>query len=151
MKQPKKLLIVLLSVLVLTLALACGGGGTPVPMSDIPVYDGTTPTAAGDNALVDLVVESMEEAAAGEDVTMETQAYGLPDGTTWDDIKSFYNDELADTDWEPADELSDESTEEFKSIGWQRGPASSEQLLVVAFLPDIFGEGATMIVMLFSE
>jgi hypothetical protein len=150
MKQHKKILIVSLSVLVLMLALACGGGGTPVPMSDIPIYDGATPTAAGDNPLVDLVVESMEEAATGEDVTMETQAYGLPDGTTWDDIKSFYNDKLKDSDWKLADELSDES-EEFKSIGWQRGPASSEQLLVIAYLPDIFDEGATMIVMLFSE
>jgi hypothetical protein len=150
-KRQKKVLIISLSTLVLTLTLACGGGGTPVPMSDVPIYDGAAPTTTGDNALVDLVVESMEEAVAGEDITMETQAYGLPDGTAWGDVKSFYNDELEGTDWKPADELSDESTEEFKSIGWQRGGAASEQLLVVGYLPDLFGDGATLIVMLFSE
>jgi hypothetical protein len=151
MKQHKKILIVSLSVLVLTLALACGGGGTPVPMSDIPIYDGATSTAAGDAPLVDLVVQSMEDAVAGENITMETKTYALPDGATWSDVKGFYNDKLEGTDWKPAAELSDESVEEFKTIGWQRGPASSEQLLVVAYLPDLFGESATLIIMLFSE
>jgi hypothetical protein len=150
MKQ-KNVLIVSLSILVLALALACGGGGTPVPMSDVPIYDGATSTTAGDDPLVDLVVQSMEDAVAGENITMETKTYALPDGTTWGDVKSFYDAELEGTDWEPAAELSDESIEEFKTIGWQRGGAASEQLLVVAYLPDLFDEGATMIVMLFSE
>jgi hypothetical protein len=82
---------------------------------------------------------------------METKAYALPDGASWADVKSFYGNELKGTDWKSAAELSDESTDEFKTIGWQRGPASSEQLLVVAYLPDPFGEGATLIIMLFSE
>lgn len=151
MKQHKKVFIVSLSVLVLALALACGGGGTPVSMSDIPVYDGATPTATGDDPLVDMVIESMEEAVAGENITMETKAYALPDGVTWSDVKGFYTDELEGTDWKSADELSDESVEEFKTIGWQRGGMSSEQLLVVGYLPDLFGDGATLIVMLFSE
>jgi hypothetical protein len=151
MKQHKKVLIVSLGVLVLLLALACGGSSTPVPMSDVPVYDGATPTSAGDDPLVDMVIEEMEKAVADENITMETKAYGLPDDTTWSDIKSFYNAKLEGTDWKSADELSDESVEEFKTIGWQRGPASSEQLLVVGFLPDLFGDGATLIVMLFSE
>jgi hypothetical protein len=151
MKQRKKILIVSLSVLVLALALACGGSSTPVPISDIPIYDGATSTAAGDDPLVDLVVKSMEEAVADEAITMETKPYALPDGTTWNDVKDFYNNKLEGTDWKSAAELSDESTEEFKTIGWQRGPASSEQLLVVGYLPDLFGEGATLIIMLFSE
>jgi hypothetical protein len=150
MKQ-KKVMIVSLSILVLALALACGGGGTPVPMSDVPIYDGATSTTAGDDPLVDLVVQSMEDAVAGENITMETKTYALPDSVTWSDVKGFYNDKLEGTDWKPAAELSDESVEEFKTIGWQRGPATSEQLLVVAYLPDLFDEGATMIVMLFSE
>jgi hypothetical protein len=82
---------------------------------------------------------------------VETKPYALPDGASWNDVKGFYSDKLEGTDWKPAAELSDESTEEFKTIGWQRGPASSEQLLVVAYLPDLFGDGATLIVMLFSE
>jgi hypothetical protein len=151
MKQHKKILIISLNVLVLTLALACGGGGTPVPMSDIPIYDGATSTAAGDDPLVDLVVQSMEDAVAGENIAMETKTYALPEDASWDDIKSFYSDKLEGTDWKAAAELSDESTEEFKTIGWQRGGAASEQLLIVAYLPDLFGDGATMIIMLFSE
>jgi hypothetical protein len=151
MKRHKKILIVSLGTLVLALALACGGGGTPVPMSDIPVYDGATPTAAGDDPMVDLVVESMEGAVAGENITMETNTYVLPDDATWSDVKSFYDNQLEGSDWESAAELSDDSLEEFKTIGWQRGGAASEQLLVVAFLPDLFGDGATLIVMLFSE
>jgi hypothetical protein len=151
MKQHRKILIVSLSVLVLALALACGGGGTPVPMSEVPVYDGATSIAAGDDALVDLVVQEMEKAVAGENISMETKTYALPDDATWDDVKSFYSDKLDGTDWKSAAELSDESTEEFKTIGWQRGPASSEQLLVVGYLPNLFGDGATLIIMLFSE
>jgi hypothetical protein len=151
MKRHKKILTISLSVTILALALACGGGGTPVPMSDIPVYDGATSTTAGDDPLVDLVVESMEEAVAGENITMETNTYALPDDATWSDVKSFYNDKLEGSDWKSAAELSDESLDEFKTIGWQRGGAASEQLLVVAYLPDLFGEGATLIIMLFSE
>jgi hypothetical protein len=93
----------------------------------------------------------MEKAIADENITLETKTYALPDDATWGDIKSFYSEKLAGTDWKSADELSDESAEEFKTIGWQRGPASSEQLLVVGYLPDLFGDGATLIVMLFSE
>jgi hypothetical protein len=148
MKRHKRTLIVSLGILIL--ALACGRGGTPVAMRDVPIYDGATPTAAGDKPLVDLVVKSMEEAIAGEEITMETNTYTLPEGATWGDVKSFYTDQLESTDWEPADELSDESIDEFKTIGWQRG-AASKQLLVVAYLPDLFGEGATLITMLFSE
>ena len=151
MKRQKKILIVSLSTLVLLLALACGGGGTPVAMSDVPVYTGATATTAGDDPLVDLVVESMEEVAAGENITMETKTYALPEGTTWDDIKSFYNNQLEGTDWKSSAELTDESTEEFQTIGWERGGAASEQLLVVGYLPDLFGDGAKLIVMLFSE
>lgn len=151
MKQHKKIVIVSLGTLVLALALACGGGGTPVPMSDVPVYDGATSTTTGDDPMVDLVIESMEAAVAGENITMETKAYALPDDATWGDVKDFYNDRLEGTDWKPADELTDESTEEFKTVGWQRGGMSSEQLLVVGYLPDLFGDGATLIVMLFTE
>ena len=150
MKQRKRILIASLSVLVLALALACGGG-SPVSMSDVPIYDGASLTTAGDDPLVDMVVESMEEAVAGEEITMETKTYDLPEGTTWSDVKSFYNTNLEDSDWKSAEELSDESMEEFKSIGWQRGSLNKEQLLVVCYLPDLFDEGATMIVMLFSE
>ena len=151
MTSNQKTLIVSLSVLVLTLSLACIGSSEPVAMGDIPIYDGATTVTAGDDPLVDLVIESMKESAAGEDISMETGTYALPSGTSWDDVKTFYTDQLKDSDWEPADELSDES-EDFKTLGWQRGPAYQEQLLVVAYLPDIFGkDAATLIVMLFSE
>jgi hypothetical protein len=146
----QKILTVSLNILILSLALACIGGGTPVAISDIPVYAGATATKAGDDPLVDMVVESMKEATSGEDITMETKTYALPDDATWDDVKNFYTDKLAGSDWKPADELTDES-EEFKTIGWQRGPSYKEQLLIIAYLPDILGEGATMVIMLFTE
>ena len=149
MKRHKRIMIASLSVLVLALALACGGG-SPVSMSDVPVYDGASPTTAGDDPMVDMVIELMEENIAGEEITMETKTFSLPDGTAWGDVKSFYNDKLEDTDWESAEELSNES-DEFKSVGWQRGSLNNEQLLIVCYLPDLLSDGATMIVMLFSE
>lgn len=151
MKRQKKILIVSLNVLILLLALACGGGGTPAAMSDVPIYTGATPIEAGDDFLVDLLVQSMEEAVAGESITMETKSYALPEDTSLDNIKSFYDTQLEGTDWKPSEELTDDTTEEFQTIGWQRGGMASEQLLIVGYLPDLLGDGAKLVIMLFSE
>jgi hypothetical protein len=148
MKRQRTILIVSLGVLIL--AVACCRGNTPVVMSDILVYPGVTATEAGDDPLVDAVVANMKETASSKNIATEIKTYNLPDGATWDDVKGFYDEKLEGTDWEFADELTEDS-EEFKTIGWQRGPSYKEQLLVVAYLPDIFGEGATLIIMLFTE
>lgn len=147
MKQQKKVLIVSLSLVVLMLALACGGS-EPVPMSDIPVYDGATVIGTGDNPDVDVLIESLEsEAAADENVTAEFKVYTLPPNTTWDDVKSFYTDELADTDWKLSDEIL-QDTEAFKMIGWER----TKQGLGVGYVPaGILEEDSVLLIMLATE
>jgi hypothetical protein len=69
---------------------------------------------------------------------------------SWDDIKTYYNRELAGTDWTVEDELTTES-EVISTIGWGRGSGSSEQALIVGHVVDVLGEGAFMIIGLFSE
>ena len=145
-----KVSIISLSILILALALACGGGGTPVPMSDIPVYSDAEPIADVDDSFeASMVIGSMEAAFAGEDVTLDTQAYSLASDTTWNDVKSFYTDNISG-DWKAEDEFTDEG-EDFNSLGWHRGSGANEQVLLIAYVPGIFEEGTTLVVLLISE
>lgn len=153
MKQHKRVFVPLLATLVLLWALACGGSSTaPAAMSDVPVYPGVTSAEIGDNAIADLMVEEMKKAlATQEGATVDFDMYTLPADATWDAVKSFYDAELADTDWKPAEELSQEA-EGVYVTGWQRGALASQQALAIIYVPDLFGGGsASLIVMLASE
>jgi len=151
MKRYNRVAVSLFAVVVLVWALACTGS-EPVTMADIPVYPDATLIESGDDPIVDMLVAAMEEgmAESGEDVNVEFKTYGLGSGVSWDDIKSFYEDELAGTDWETDPELSEDSAE-LGMVGWLRGSGASEQGLLVAYVADIFGDGATLLIVLVSE
>ncbi|MCI0398665.1 MAG: hypothetical protein L0332_19650 [Chloroflexi bacterium] len=112
-------------ILLALVGLACGAS-EPVAFSDIPVFPGATPSAPGQNVFGDSLVDAMESAAEGELTTPETQLYIVPAGTAWSDVRSFYETELADTDWEAAAELTQEDPT-FSTAGWTRGSGASEQ------------------------
>jgi hypothetical protein len=154
MRPEKRIFVFLLGALVLLWALACGGSSAaPVAMADVPVYSGAAPVERGGNVMVDAIVESLEESAgdmASEGGAIETGLYSLPAGATWADVKSFYDAELADTDWEPEPEFTDES-EAFSSTGWTRGSGANEQALLVMVVADPLEGGAYMVTMLLSE
>jgi hypothetical protein len=150
MKRYKRISVFFFGILVLLWAMACGGTATPVSMGDIPVYPGATSAEAGEGTLVGIVIDTMEETAGTEDINLESKVYALPADATWSDVKSFYTDEIADTDWKATEEFAQE-TEGFSSIGWERGSGANEQVLVIALVTDPLEGGTFVIIMLFSS
>lgn len=138
----------LLGALVGLLLLACGT--EPVMISDVPVYPGAEPMAGGQSQMADELAGIIRNSAGGEGVGVEINLYSLSAEISWDDIKTYYNRELAGTDWTAEDQLTTES-EVISTVGWGRGRGASEQALIVGHVVDVRGEGAFMIVGLFSE
>jgi hypothetical protein len=138
----------LLGAFVGFLLLACGT--EPVMMGDVPVYPGAEPMAGGQSQMADELANIIRNSAGGEGVGVEINLYSLPADISWEDIKGYYGRELASTDWTVEDELTTES-EVISTIGWGRGRGASEQALIVGHVVDVLGEGAFMIIGLFSE
>jgi hypothetical protein len=138
-----------LPILVLLLAALACGGSDPVTMADIPVFTDAVQMEAGQSTMADLVADSLQQTAGQEGISTETLIYGVPAGTTWDSIKSFYSGQLGG-DWTEDSELA-ESAEGFQTTGWTRGGLASEQALVVALVDDPLAGQSFLIVGLFSE
>jgi hypothetical protein len=140
--------LILVGILAATLTAACGT--EPVSLSDVPVYPGAQPMDRGQNEFADQMVDAIKESSGKENVATELKLYSLPVGETWSDVTGFYSTELADSDWQAQQDLTEES-EIFNSLGWTRGGGASEQALVVGHIADVTGDGAFLILMLFSE
>ena len=100
----KSRLALLMTLLIALLALvACGKD--PATLSDIPAYEGATALQAGQDPVADTLVQNMEQDASlranlGVGGSIEQMAYRLPDGATWEQVKSFYDKELGADGWE---------------------------------------------------
>jgi hypothetical protein len=132
----------------LLVALA-GCGAPPATFADIPVHPSLAPLERGANTLADTVATSLEGSLA-ERGKVELKLYSVPDTVLWEEIDGFYTEALTDSDWKAADDLRQESAV-INTAGWKRGALASEQGLVVGYAPDALGEGAFLIVALFSE
>jgi hypothetical protein len=141
-------LLAALVVLVLLSLAACGT--PPATLTDIAVFPGATPLEAGQNEMADTVSQAMIDSMSQENVKSEVKLYSVPAGVTWDEVKSFYTDQLSGTDWKADSDLSNES-ELFSAVGWTRGSLASEQALIVSHGADVTGSGAFLIVLLISE
>ena len=148
MRVSKFVSSVLLGALAGLLLLGCGTA--PVTIGDVPVYPGAEPMAGGQSPMADGLADIIRASAGGEGVVVEVNLYSLSADVSWDDIKTYYNRELADTDWTPQDALNLENAV-ISTIGWGRGRGANEQALVVGHVVDVEGGGAFMIVGLFSE
>jgi hypothetical protein len=138
----------LLGAFVGSLLSACGT--EPVTMGEVPVYPGAEPMAVGQSQMADELASIIRNSAGGEGVGVEINLYSLSADVSWNDIKDYYSRELADTDWTMEDQLTTES-EVISTVGWGRGRGASEQALIVGHVVDVVGEGAFMIIGLFSE
>ena len=95
----KKLAFLLVILVVLA---ACGGA---VAIGDIPAYPDATALEPGTDPVADTLVDNMVQDAqirnsAGVGGQIEQMAYRLPEGASWENIESFYNDKLGDDGWE---------------------------------------------------
>jgi hypothetical protein len=137
------------ALLVVVLLALAGCASKPVTFAEMPVHPAVSPLERGANTLADAMADSLESSLA-ERGSVELKLYSVPDDVIWEEINSFYTESLADSDWKAADELRQES-EAITTTGWMRGSLASEQGLMVGYAPDMLGDGAFLIVALFSE
>lgn len=134
--------------LVLTLVVGCGA--EPVAIGDIAIYPGATLMQVGQNTMADELADTIRTSAGAEGVSVEVNLYSLPEGTTWEGVKSFYSNEIGSDEWTAEPDLTTE-TDFFSTIGWSRGSGASEQALTIGYAADVAGSGAFLLVGLFSE
>lgn len=146
MRFVKPIFAALLVGLLITLA---GCGTPPVTFAELPMHPAASPLERGSNTLADAVATAIESSLA-ERGTVELKLYNVPDTVIWEEIDGFYAESLSDSDWKVSDELRQESAA-INTVGWTRGSLASEQGLVVGYAPDALGQGAFLIVALFSE
>jgi hypothetical protein len=146
MRIIKWTLTALLAALLVSLA---GCSAAAIAFAELPVHPELTPMERGSNSVADAFASSLETSLA-ERGTVELQLYSVPNNVMWEEIDGFYSEALADSDWKPAAELQQES-EAITTTGWMRGSFTSEQGLMVGYAPDMLGDGAFLLVALFSE
>ena len=103
MKATKTFFILPLAFLLISSLLSCGG--KPAAMTDIPVYPGAVELKAGASAIGDTLNQNEQTDAAMRQAMnaggkIEQQAWQLPAGTTWPEVKSFYEEKLQAVGWQ---------------------------------------------------
>lgn len=102
MKSRIPFAFVLFALLTLLLA-ACGS--KPATVNDIPAYPNAAALQPGEDPIADTLVNNMSQDASlraniGVGGSIEQMAYRLPEGTTWDQVKSYYDKELDGAGWD---------------------------------------------------
>lgn len=136
-------------VALLLVGVLAGCGSDPISLREVPLYPGAEPLQSGQNQLADPMVARMELLAGQRGLFAEMESYAVPAGTTWDDIRSFYEEALAGEGWQPVPDLTVEE-ETIRFVGWSRGKEERQQSLVVGYVPDVAGEGAFLVIGVFS-
>ena len=138
-------------LLLAAVATACTGSGEQaVAISDIPVYEGATALEPGGSPIADILSTSIQGALGGEGLKSAINLYTLPKDATWDQVKAFYTEKMTSGDWQTSPEVTVE-TGAFNTVGWKRGDAANEQILVVGLSPDPLSGDSYLMLALFSE
>jgi hypothetical protein len=103
MKSRSTLAITLLFLFTAVILSACGSD--PVTVNDLPVYPNAVALEPGDDPIADTLANNAQQDAAlraniGVGGSVNQKAYRLPEGTTWEQVKSFFNAELDSAGWE---------------------------------------------------
>jgi hypothetical protein len=150
--HPVKLLRHLaMSFVVLVLAaLLAACGGKAVTFAELPIPPEAQPLESGANALADQIAAGLSESLSTASSSAEISVYSLPATSSWEQLKSFYAEQLAGSDWRSDPELSEEG-ETLSMVFWGRGSFASEQGLAVAYVPPLMGDEPLLMVALVSE
>ena len=100
--RSKFLPVVLVFAFAMLALTACGS--KPATISELPIYPGATALQPGQDPIADTLVQNMSQDAAlrsslGVGGQIEQQAFRLPEGTTWDDVRSYFDTQLGDAGW----------------------------------------------------
>lgn len=113
------------------------------------MFTGAEPVDAGSSIVAGTLISSIEQGMANQNLKSTVNLYRLPAGATWDAVKEFYNGQVAG-DWKSVAELTQEAGM-VNIIGWQRGGAASEQVLIAGQAADPVSGDNFLVLGLFSE
>lgn len=137
-----------LFLLIAVVLVGCSGG-TPVTFDAIPLPPDATQLVAGSNPLADSLADSVRQSMGQQGGSIDLQLYRLPADAQWEQVKSFYEQQVTG-DWQTEAQLAQDS-EAFKTVGWTRGGLASEQGLLVGYSPALLDQPPFMLVALISE
>ncbi len=157
-----KRLLVVLSIVTLA---ACNFGGQATEPTTAPVEEATTPE--GDAPMADegelplfpgatepesgspmaTVLDTMKDQMASQENEFDIQVDGylLPEGTTFEDVQSFYNDELIALGWEE-ESTGDGSMPEVPGGGTAAWTNGDEEALAVVVMENPTAPGSNFLI-----
>ena len=90
--------VTVVALLSLASLLSACGGPAPVSIAELPSYDGAKELQPG-NSPIATTLKNNEAQAAATGQKIEQKAFDLPGGTSWDQVKSFYTEQLKAKGW----------------------------------------------------
>lgn len=129
MRFATRLTLAALALLAALSLAACGA--KPAALSDIPAYPGATALAPGESVLADTLAQNNQADAAmrgqlGVGGKTEQQGYALPQDATWEQVQSFYTDQLSAAGWGTNSMVSgimaqaNQGNDLFQTANWQK-------------------------------
>jgi hypothetical protein len=107
MRLARSITAIFVAALMLVLLAACGGtsasgSGTSTSGGSLPLFAGAKPLEGGSPMAVaiDAAKQQLKQQQSGADTTVD--AYTLPSGTSFDQVKKFYSDSLTSAGWKDA-------------------------------------------------
>jgi len=103
MRLARSITAILVAALMLALLAACGGGSTSASGGgSLPLFAGAKPLAGGSPMAIaiDAAKQQLKQQQTGADTTVD--AYTLPAGASFDQVKKYYNDSLTPAGWKDA-------------------------------------------------
>jgi hypothetical protein len=134
---------------VLTIALLASCGGSPSTggsgsSATLPLYSGAKVLEGGSPiaAAIDAAKQNLKQQQSGADTTVD--AYTLPAGTTFDQVKKFYADSLAPAGWtDAAGGAAMPSVPNGGAAVWTK---DNHEVFSITVMPDPLGGGSVLLV-----
>ncbi len=139
-------------MVVLFAGVACSGN-SGIRLADIPKFKDAEEVdiEASTNLVVKAADKALKDAAEGEGLTADSLVFAVPEGKTWDNIKTFYVEELKG-EWTENDALMAKDTSGVQHMTWTRkGFLTRDQILVLAWVDDKETGAKFYMVMLYTK
>lgn len=103
MKNRSAFMVIIVLMFGAVILSACGSKA--VEIGDLPVYPNAVALQPGEDPIADTLANNAKQDQAvrsdlGVGGSVVQQAYRLPEGTTWDQVKSFFDGELDSAGWD---------------------------------------------------
>ena len=141
MRIARSITVLFMAALMLALLAACGG--TTASTGSLPLFAGAKPLEGGSPMVmaIDAAKQQLKQ-QSGADTTVD--AYTLPAGTSFDQVKKFYSDSLTTAGWTGA--ASSEAMPTMPNGGTAVWTKNDKEVFTVTVMPDPVGGAAILLV-----